>query len=127
METPRNEELDAWTGNTLETAVQELLDGGITANALVEAKPAWVLPFQILIGKLREQGDETGFWWFISGDLPTDFAESSVAPSAREAARFFALRWQLRATRDADAGDELAQKAAALYQLVENEAAWPAE
>jgi hypothetical protein len=113
METSQNEKLDAWTSQTLETAVQELLDGGITSNALVEAKPAWVLPFQILIGMLREQGDDTGFWWFIGGDLPTDHAKSTIAPSAREAARYFALRWQLRAAKDADAdaGSRLAEKA----------------
>ena len=61
METSREEQLKDWTAQTLKAAVQELLDRGITDTPLVEAKPAWVLPFQILIGKIREQGDDTRF------------------------------------------------------------------
>jgi hypothetical protein len=124
METSREEQLKDWTEKALKTAVEELLDRGITDTPLVEARPAWVLPFQILIGKIREQGDDAGFWWFISGDLPTDHAESSVAASAREAARYFALRWQIRAANDADAGSQLAQRAEALYQLAEDDRLW---
>ena len=124
MESSREEKLKEWTAQTLKAAVQELLDGGITDNALVEARPAWVFPFQILIGKIREQGDETRFWWFISGDVPTDHADSGVAPSAREAARYFALRWQVRAANDTDAGPQLAEQAEALYQLVEDDRHW---
>jgi hypothetical protein len=124
METSREEQLKDWTAQTLKAAVQELLDRGITDTPLVEAKPAWVLPFQILIGKIREQGDDTRFWWFISGDLPTDHVEFSAAASTREAARYFALRWQIRAANDTDAGSQLAERAEALYQLAEDEHLW---
>ena len=117
-------QLREWTEQALQATVQDLLDRGITNTPLVEAKPAWVLPFQILIGKIREQGDETGFWWFIGGDLPTDYAESSVAPSVREAARYFALRWQIRAANEPEAGSQLAERAEALYQLAEDEHLW---
>jgi hypothetical protein len=124
MESSREEQLREWTEQTLQTTVEELLERGITNTPLVEARPAWVLPFQILIGKIREQGDETGFWWFIGGDLPTDHVESSAAQSVREAARYFALRWQIRAANDKDAGSELAERAEALYQLAEDEQLW---
>ena len=124
MEKSREEQLREWTEQTLQETVQQLLDRGISDTPLVEAKPAWVLPFQILIGKIREQGDDAGFWWFIGGDIPTDYAESSVAPSTREAARYFALRWQIRAANDTDAGSELAERAEALYQLAEDEQLW---
>ena len=49
MEKSREEQLMEWTEQTLQETVQQLLDRGITDTALVEAKPAWVLPFQILI------------------------------------------------------------------------------
>ena len=124
MEPSREEQLSDWTAQTLNNAVQELLDRGITDTPLVEAKPAWVFPFQILIGRIREQGDDAGFWWFISGDLPTDHVESSAAASAREAARYFALRWQIRAANEADAGNQLAERAEALYQLAEDDRLW---
>jgi hypothetical protein len=124
METSRDEKLKDWTAKTVRAAVHELLERGITDTPLVEAKPAWVFPFQILIGKIREQGDEANFWWFVSGDFPTDHAESSVAPSARDAARYFALRWQIRAANEAEAGDQLAERAEALYQLAEDDRHW---
>ena len=125
METSRDEKLETWRADTLTSAVHELLDAGIATSPLVEAKPSWMLPFQILIGEIREQGDETGFWWFISGDLPTDYAESSVATTAREAARYFALRWQLAAAREENAdGIELAERAEALYMLTEDDRHW---
>ena len=124
METSREQQLKDWTEQTLQATVQELLDRGITNTPLVEAKPSWVFPFQILIGKIREQGDETGFWWFIGGDLAADYAESSAALSAREAARYFALRWQIRAANDTDAGSQLAERAEALYQLTEDDQLW---
>jgi hypothetical protein len=124
MEKSREEQLKEWTEQTLQATVQQLLDRGITNTPLVEAKPAWILPFQILIGKIREQGDETGFWWFIGGDLPTDYVEASAAASTREAARYFALRWQLRAANDTETGSQLAERAEALYQLAEDENLW---
>ena len=127
METSREVKLNDWTAQSLAAAVQELLDRGITDDPLVEAKPAWVLPFQILIGKFREQGDEPSFWWFISGDFPTDHVDFSVASSAREAARYFALRWQIRAANDAEAGNKLAERAEALYQLTEDDRFWSVE
>jgi hypothetical protein len=124
METSREERLKDWTEKALKTAVEELLDRGITDTPLVEAKPAWVLPFQILIGKIREQGDDARFWWFISGDLPTDHVESSAAASTRDAARYFALRWQIRAANDKDAGSQLTGRAESLYQLAEDDRLW---
>ena len=127
MDKSQDEKLDNWTAETLRTAVQSLLDNGITDTPLVEAKPEWILPFQLLIGKIREQSDETGFWWFITGDFPTDHVDSSVAASLREAARYFALRWQVRAANDAEAGSEVAEKAESLYQLTEDDSLWPVE
>lgn len=124
METSANEKLDDWTTKLLGAAVQEILDKGITKNALIEAKLVWCLPFQILVGKIRDHGDETRFWWFITGDLPTDYVDSSAAASAREAARYFALRWQIRAANDAEAGSMLAKRAESLYELTEDDRLW---
>lgn len=41
-------------------------------------------------------------FWIVSGDLPTDFAPGSVAANPREAIRYFAMSWQLKAARMED-------------------------
>lgn len=117
-------ELQAWIKQQLEEAVKELLDKQVVSSMLVEAKPAWVFPFRILIGKIRHQGETSGFSWFICGDLTTEHADSSVAPTPREAARYFSLRWQLEAARREDGGNDLAETAEALYRLTEDERLW---
>lgn len=127
MDNSQEEKLRDWTTRTLGEAVQHLLDLGITDSPLVEAKPAWVLPFQLLIGKVREDRAETRSWWFIAGDFPTDHADTSVAPSAREAARYFALRLQVRAANEAESGNSLAERAESLYQLTQDDRLWAAK
>jgi len=136
------DELRAWTGKELKAAIKTLTEQRIFGGFLVEAKPAWVLPFQILIGKVRERGQDKSFRWFICGAVPTDHADSRVASTPREAARYFALKWQ----RDAAFGTgvaerspqptmssagnmpgvlSLAEQAEALYELVEDPRVWP--
>jgi hypothetical protein len=119
-----SEALNKWIKQRMDEAVHELLDRGVAESLLVEAKPAWVFPFTLLIGQLREQGRTAGFDWFICGDAPLSCAPSSVAVTARDAARHFALQWQLDAVRQGEAGNELAQRAGALYELVENDSLW---
>jgi hypothetical protein len=119
-----DEELGAWIKQTLDQAVYDLMDRGAASSLVVEAKPAWVFPFQILIGKIRQQGHSEGFDWLICGDLPTDALPSHVAASPREAARHFALKWQFDAAQQGAAGDGLAERAGALYELAEEEQLW---
>ncbi len=136
------EELKDWISRTLDTAVQELMDRKIVDVLLAEAKPAWVFPYQILIGKVRERGQVVGHIWFICGDrIPTDHARSYKASSPREAARHFALKWQLEAARaqqawdrsggkwmpgarSAHGQDELIEQAAGLSELVNVDHLW---
>ena len=133
--------LDDWVKKQLDAAVQKLMKQGLFDNLIIEAKPAWVMPYQILIGKIRAQGQPTAFDWFICGEVPTDHLESVVASSPREAARHFAMKWQLQAARyqqttasqPADTElqssepkqvEQLTEKAEALYELVEHEQLW---
>ena len=133
------EELRKWVKHQLDSAVRELIDQGLFNSVMVEAKPAWVFPFGLLIGMIREQDQRKNFDWFISGDFPTARVSSDVASTAREAARHFALQWQLEAkrledassneTRDDGAGSQsatqsLVERAQSLYELVEQDALW---
>ena len=117
------EELKAWIKQQLDDAVHDLMARGVVESLLVEAKPVWVYPFQILIGKIRERGQEGVFDWFICGEVPTGHAYSSLASTPREAAKYFALKWQLKAARQKN-NSGLAVKAEALYELVDEDSLW---
>lgn len=130
-------EFAAWRSKTLEEAVNELTRRGVVESLLVEARPAWTLPFTLLIGKIREHGSERGFDWFICGDCPTDVAPHSVAATPREAARHFALQWQLDSAKQEqgkaaspnrpafDTPEGLVKRAEALYELTRDPGLWP--
>ncbi len=143
-EKPARKELDAWTKKQMHAAVEKLTKAGVFDSPAVEAKPAWALPFQILIGKIRDQGGAQGFFWFICGEVPTDFLPSSVAATPRKAARHFSLKWQMAASQyeaNLDAGpsdavdgvpsgqsaSHLAEQAEALYDLTEEDRLWLAQ
>jgi hypothetical protein len=144
LDKPGREQLKAWTKKQLDAAVRKLTGPGAIDSIIIEAKPAWVLPFQILIGKIRAHGQLTDFDWLICGEVPTDTLESTVAPTPREAARHFAMKWQLEAARQQDLtgqesrgtepesggedpGEQLAFKAEALYSLVDDARLWQQE
>jgi hypothetical protein len=139
LESPGREQLDAWTKKQLDAAVRKLMDLDVIDSIIIEAKPAWVLPFQILIGKIRAHGQAKDFDWCICGELPTDFVGSAVASTPREAARHFAMKWQLEAARHkalpgqespgpvpqlSEIGSQLAETAEALYELADDEGLW---
>ena len=119
-----NKELAAWIKQQLGSAVHELIDQGVFESVTVEAKPAWVFPFSLLIGRIREDRRSASFYWFICGDGPITHIHSSIAPTPRDAARHFALQWHLDAARKGEEGGALAAKAAALYELVEEHTLW---
>ena len=137
LDNPGRQELDAWTKKHLNAAVRKLMNLNAIDSFIVEAKPAWVLPFQILIGKIRAQGQSMDFEWFICGEVPTDFLESTVASTPKEAARHFAMKWQLEAAKHQDHSEQkepvpelrnqdsqLVDKAEALYALTDDERLW---
>ncbi len=122
--THQSKELDEWTKQRLDAAVRELTGRARFESMVVEAKTAWVLPFTLLIGRIREQGQSGGFEWFICGDAPVTLVHSSLAATPRDAARHFSLQWQLDAEQLGDAGYDLVKKAEALYELVEDASLW---
>jgi len=123
-ELSEHEELAVWVKKTFDEAIEELMRNGVVESLLVEAKPAWVYPFQILIGKIREKEHPGRFLWFICGDAPTDHISGSHAASPKEAAKHFALKWQLDASRVGNSDKDLSAKATALYEFVEEDRLW---
>lgn len=130
-----------WARETLANVVQELSKLGVIDSLLLEARPAWTKPFDIVIGKLRDQGQHAEFLWVIGGSVPIDCIHSSVASTARGAARHFSMKWQLDAMRfenpaerkrlDLDPATNwseitkaLLDKAQYLYSITDNDQFW---
>ncbi|MCH7501891.1 MAG: DUF4826 family protein [Proteobacteria bacterium] len=120
-----SEKLQPWIRSQLDSAVQTLIKLQVFEGALIEVKPAWTLPFQLLIGKAREQSDARNFRWFICGDIPLDHLGSAAASTPREAAKHFAMKWQLDAARlQDDSSETLIENAEALYALADDDNLW---
>ena len=141
LDTSGRVELDSWVKKHLDTAVRKFIKKGKIDSLIVEAKPAWALPFQILIGKIRAQGSSKAFDWFICGEVPTDYLESSVASTPRDAAKHFAMKWQLAAARHQqrigqnpvaitqeskheDSAAQLVRHAEDLYTVIDDDRVW---
>lgn len=131
----------AWAREKLSKVVKEITDQGAIESPLVEARPVWTKPLDIVIGQLRDQGVQTEFLWVIGGSVPTDCVHSSVAASPRDAARHFSMKWQLEAARYEDPAEHrrlgldpsedweaqaraLIAKAEYLYKIVDDDRLW---
>ena len=86
----------------VDKAVRDLSDLGVFPDEIIEARPVWSMPGNVLIGQARQTSEPTLFVWFICGNLPTDHIASSAASTSREALRHFSMKWQLDAQRYAD-------------------------
>ncbi|HET7921546.1 MAG TPA: DUF4826 family protein [Gammaproteobacteria bacterium] len=71
----------------------EVFDTDITGEWL------WIIPHRAMLGRVRPKQGDTPVLWVITGVVPTDHAEVGAARNCREAARYFALKWQLEAAR----------------------------
>lgn len=140
---PARQEAVAWARSAVDQAVQLFIEQGVLDSAVLEARPSWGIPPGILIAMLREKGDRHHSFWLICGaDVPFDYVVSSVATSAREAARHFAMKWHLQAARTGEsasvqenadrdssfdqggAGARLENQAESLFRLVNDDALW---
>jgi hypothetical protein len=72
---------------------QQIFDTDITGEWL------WIIPHRAMLGRVWPKHGVSPKYWVISGVVPTDHAEASAGRTVREAARYFALKWQLEAAR----------------------------
>ncbi len=84
-----------WAKKTLESAINEIISGGLFDNPFLQARPVWQIAGSLLIAECR--AGEERYWLIAGSDTPTDLIAGETAVSAREAARHFALKWQLAA------------------------------
>ena len=140
---PRDTEADVveWAREITDAAVNEIMDKGVIDAEIFEARPVWWLPFRIVIGQIRDTHRQTASVWIIGGHVPTDYVSTDAAPTPRDAARHFALKWQLDAARYKDPnvqeqlgadhkddweriGEVLARTAEALADLAADDRHW---
>ena len=133
---------DEWVQRELNSHATHLFKAGLI-DGRVEVAIAWALPGRLCIGTVASKADKGKAFWVISGDVPTDHLDLKQAATAREAAKHFALKWQLQAVRLAEsqavgshdddprvftaASTELTRKAEALYALTEQDEHWQTE
>jgi hypothetical protein len=137
-----NEARRKWFKPILDDVVKEMIARKAIVGAAVEANPAWAIPHQILIAKVWGMGQKNRFIWTISGEgVITDHIAGSMAATPKDAARHFALKWQMDADRLRQLGDskspvantdphmgnyadKLIKDAESLYDLTEREDIW---
>jgi hypothetical protein len=135
-------ELRTWYKKVLEDTVREMLKTRAISGAAIDAAPMWAEPYKILIAKVWDATHKSGFIWTIAGeDAVTDHVAGAVAANPQEAARHFALKWQMDAERlravaqergKASHGEEfvdkyaasLVRKAEALYEMTTHDEIW---
>lgn len=101
----------------------------------------WIIPYRAMLGRVWPKHGASPKLWVITGVVPTDHAETGTAHNCREAARYFALKWQLEAARLGQgnaaaptAGDDpidwnemgggIARRAEWLHNLMQDERRW---
>jgi hypothetical protein len=137
-----NEARRKWFKPILDDVVKEMIARKAIVGAAVEANPVWAIPHQILIAKVWGMGQKNRFIWTISGEgVITDHIAGSMAATPKDAARHFALKWQMDADRLRQLGDskspvantdphmgnyadKLIKDAESLYDLTEREEIW---
>lgn len=131
----------AWAQEEMQRVAQYTRDSDLIHEEIV-GRAVWTLPHRVFIGHVRPKSDKIRSYWVISGsDLPTDHIDKKLAASARDAARHFSYRWQLKCAHleelgktnqghpegEADWGSAAARlraQAEALYSLADNAVLW---
>lgn len=106
-------------------ALSELSAAGVIEDTVMEARPAWILPFKIVVGQSRAGSGDANPVWIIGGEVPADYLPAAVAATARDAARHFSLKWQLDSERlVGEESANLVKIAEYLYSIVDNDDFW---
>ncbi|TAA48396.1 DUF4826 family protein [Corallincola spongiicola] len=129
----KRDALQGWVREQFQKAQKHLASKGIVPAQVLE-KESRYLPPLVSIWKIVTADKPAQTVWVISGDLPTDHVEVGAAATARDALRYFGLRWQLQAEQlfqvpnkdktKVDFANLLVSRAEGLAQLHENDALW---
>jgi hypothetical protein len=122
-----NEALSTWIEEKMKTAVHFAGNSGFIDGLLIEARPEWVFPFGFLLASARDQSLPQNAFWIICAEGKVDGIPAQSAQNPKAAARHFALKWQLEASRSDTQQAELIELAEALFILTDDPALWADE
>jgi len=92
------EQTRTWYTALLGDTVQEMIRTGAITGIAIEASPVWAAPEKFLIARAWPANKKSDFIWTISGDdVITDHIAGHLVATPKEAARHFALKWQVDA------------------------------
>lgn len=87
-----------WAKGQIDAMGQHAHSTGLVATE-VTGQMVWAVPHKVFIGKVWPARNRGVAWWVIAGEaLPTDHIAAALATTPREAARHFALKWQMEST-----------------------------
>ena len=92
---PMNQEqLAEWVKIQFQRANKHLAENGVLFDTVVTGDSRYLAPYLALWKIKAHDGKQ---YWVLGGDLPSDFTLADNAPDAREALKYFALSWQMKA------------------------------
>ncbi|WP_133407125.1 DUF4826 family protein [Parashewanella tropica] len=86
----------AWVREQFQKANRFMAEKGIIPHKVHDKESRYLVPF-IALWKMETKQPTKKTYWVLSGDLPSDIVEVSVAKTAREAVRHFSMTWQMKA------------------------------
>lgn len=89
-----DEQVSAWVREHFQAANKYLAEQGIISDQILSKDSRYLAP-HVAVWKFNTQDKKT--LWVINGDVPTDVIGDKAAKDARDAMRYFALRWQMQA------------------------------
>jgi len=92
--------VESWYKALLDNVVKEMIRLKAVSGVAVQASPSWMVPHEILIAKVWGIDSENDFIWTISVDkFIADYVAGTLAPTPREVAKHFSMKWQMDADR----------------------------
>lgn len=137
---PTDEQAFAEWHRSQQQRVADYLRGLQVFDTDISGEWQWIVPHRGMIGQVRPKGGGSPVLWVVTGLLPIDHVEANAAKNCREAARYFALKWQLEAVRLQESGgaptprlgqvdwnqmeSNLAERAGWLYDRMQDNRCW---
>ncbi|NVK57846.1 MAG: DUF4826 family protein [Alteromonadaceae bacterium] len=126
------EQIKTWAREQFQRANKFLAEQGILYESVFADECRYLAPF-VAMWKIKALDKKV--YWVITGDLPVDVTLFDNAPDAREAIKYFAMHWQLKAANleisntENDASQTkyielLRTKGEQLYAVQENDSLW---
>ncbi|GIU24184.1 DUF4826 family protein [Shewanella sp. MBTL60-007] len=123
-----------WIRTQFQKANKFLAEKGIMPDKVHPEESRYLAPY-VAIWKIDSKKPNKKTFWVMSGDLPSDYVDISVATTARDAVRHFSMMWQMKAeniqrsglTKDpaqAKFAQLLVSRAESLYKMQADDSIW---